>query len=50
MIKEKVHGHIEALMEYLEAEDYAGYDPYDALNSPLIRRLSANNKWLQTAL
>jgi len=49
MIKEKVHGHIEALMEYLEAEDYAGYDPYDALNSPLIRRLSANNKWLQIA-
>jgi len=35
------------LLAYIEAQDYAGYDPYDALNSPLIRRLSANSKWLR---
>jgi len=34
-------------MAYVEAQDYAGYDPYDALNSPLIRCLSANSKWLR---
>lgn len=34
-------------MAYVEAEDYAGYDPYDALNSPLIRRLGARSKWVR---
>ena len=40
---------LQDLMAYVEARDYAGYDPYDALNSPLIRRLSANSKWLRIA-
>ncbi len=35
------------MLSYIESADYAGYDPYDALNSPLIRRIGANNKWLR---
>ena len=34
-------------MAYVEAADYAGYDPYDALNSPLIRCIGANSKWVR---
>jgi len=40
---------IKRMLSYIESRDYAGYDPYDALNSPLIRRLSANSKWLRIA-
>jgi len=35
------------MLSYIESADYAGYDPYDALNSPLIRRIGANNKWVR---
>ena len=35
------------LLTYVESADYAGYDPYDAMNSPLIRRIGANNKWVR---
>lgn len=38
---------LDRLRAYVEAADYAGYDPYDALNSPLIRRLGARNKWVR---
>jgi hypothetical protein len=38
---------LDSLMAYVEAADYAGYDPYDALNSPLIQRLGARNKWVR---
>jgi hypothetical protein len=38
---------LDRLMAYVEAADYAGYDPYDALNSPLIQRLGARNKWVR---
>jgi len=36
---------IERLRTYVEAEDYAGYDPYDALNSPVVKCLTARSKW-----
>jgi len=36
-------------MKYVEERDYAGYDPYDALNSPLLKALSCKNKWLRIA-
>jgi hypothetical protein len=36
---------VERLRVYVEAEDYAGYDPYDALNSPAIKWLSSRSKW-----
>lgn len=40
---------IEEMLSYAESADYTGYDPYDALNSPLVRRLGAGRKWLQIA-
>jgi len=30
-----------------EAKDYQGYSKFDALNSPLLRKLAFDNKWLQ---
>lgn len=33
------------LREYIERRDYAGYDPFDALNSSLLRALSFNTKY-----
>lgn len=30
---------------WIEARDFAGYDPYDALNSPVLRTLSLGSKW-----
>ena len=41
--------HLEKLKAYIEAEDFAGYDPYDALNSPVLRWLSFGNKYLRIA-
>jgi len=38
------------LLNYIEASDHAGYDPYDALNSPVLRALSFKNKWARIAL
>lgn len=45
MIKQEVQNCIEEMLPYVESADYAGYDPYDALNSPLLRWLGANNRW-----
>jgi len=39
--------YIDRLIAYVESADYAGYDPYDALNSPLIRCLGARSKWIR---
>ena len=33
------------LQAYVEANDYAGYDPYDAFNSPLIKALGHHSRW-----
>ncbi len=35
------------LRAYIESVDFSGYDPFDALNSPLIRRLAAKSKWVR---
>jgi hypothetical protein len=40
---------IDRLREYVESNDYAGYDPYDALNSPAIKLMSCRSKWLRMA-
>jgi len=40
----------ERLLYYVEAADHAGYDPYDALNSPVLRALSLKSKWVRIAL
>ena len=42
-----VKPHIEKLRKHIEANDFAGYDPYDALNSPALRLLSSRSKYLR---
>ena len=42
-----VEAHAHRLRAYVEAADYAGYDPFDALNSPLIRRMGTRSKWVR---
>jgi len=36
------------LLRYCREEEWAGYDPYDGLNSPLVKALTLNNKTLRT--
>jgi hypothetical protein len=38
------------LIAYVEREHFKGYDPYDALNSPLMKFLSFKRKWLRIAV
>lgn len=38
-----VDSYLNDLKAYVEAADYAGYDPYDALNSPLISSCCGND-------
>ncbi len=40
---------LQALRAYVESRDYAGYDPYDALNSRVLRRLGSRSKWIRIA-
>ena len=49
MIQAKVQNCIEEMLSYIESADYAGYDPYDALNSPFFRFLSRKSKWARIA-
>jgi len=35
------------LTEYVEGEGFRGYDPYDALNSPILSQLAKSSKWLR---
>jgi hypothetical protein len=37
--------YIDALRKYVEAGDFAGYDPYDALKSPIVRGLTFGAKY-----
>jgi len=46
---DKIDRSIEKLMRYLEGTGWAGYDPYDALNSPLLSRISSRSKWCRIA-
>jgi len=39
----------DALRAYVERCDFSGYDPYDALNSPLLRDSCRGNKWARIA-
>lgn len=41
--------HLEKLKNYIEKENFKGYDPYDALNSPVLRVLSCNRRYPQIA-
>lgn len=40
---------VHRLRAFVEAADYAGYDPYDALNSPVLRMLSSPSRWIRVA-
>ena len=42
-----VDSYLNDLKAYVESADYAGYDPYDALSSPLIRLISSKSKNLR---
>ena len=44
-----VDSYLNDLRAYIEAADYAGYDPYDALNSALLSAISKKSKWLRIA-
>ena len=35
------------MLSYIESEDFAGYDPYDALNSPFLHRIGSGSKYLR---
>ena len=37
------------VLDYAEGEAYAGYNKFDALNSPVLKRLSFGSKWLRFA-
>ena len=47
MIQAKVQNCIQEMLSYIESVDYAGYDPYDALNSPFLKRIRTKNKWVR---
>ena len=38
------------MRSFIEANDYAGYDPYDALNSPVLRGISCGSKYGRIAV
>lgn len=40
---------LELLKHRLEREDYKGFDPYDALNSPILSALAIGRKWPRIA-
>lgn len=41
---------VDALRRYIEASGYRGYDPYDALNSVLLKTLTRGSKWARVAM
>lgn len=40
---------LDCLQAHIEAADFKGYDPYDALNSPVLRALSFRQKFVRIA-
>ena len=46
---EKVENIIHNLIKYVESENFCGYDPYDALNSPILHLLGKSSKFLKIA-
>ncbi len=40
---------LQKLRQYIEDEGFKGYDPYDALNSPILKGLSSGSKLLRIA-
>ena len=48
--KQQIYNSISRLSEWLERNDYQGYDTFDGLNSTILRPFTFNNKFLRTAL
>ena len=46
---QKIEGSIIGLENYLEHTQLKGWDPFDALNSPIVRLLTFNSKWMRVA-
>lgn len=44
-----IQPNLDKLRLYIEQQDFKGYDPYDALNSPILKALSFNQKYLRIA-
>lgn len=44
MVQSEARQCIERMLAYIESADYAGYDPYDAMNSRVIAALAARSK------
>lgn len=49
MTQANVAQYVEEMRSCIESAGYAGYDPYDALNSPLIRLCCGRSKWSRIA-
>lgn len=49
MAQKNVENCIEGMLVYIESQDFAGYDPYDALNSPFVQLIGAKSKWVRIA-
>jgi hypothetical protein len=48
--KQQIYSSIGRLSEWLERNDYRGYDTFDGLNSPVLRPLTFTSKYLRIAL
>jgi polysaccharide biosynthesis protein VpsJ len=48
--KAQIHESVNRLFDWLEKNDYRGYDTFDGLNSTLLRRLTFESKFLRTLL
>jgi len=48
--KDRVYGTIRRLTDWLEENDYCGYDPFDGLNAKFLRPLTFNSKFLRQVL
>ncbi len=40
-----LHVHFSVLEKFIQGQNFAGYDPYDALNSPILRALTFGQKY-----
>lgn len=49
-VKNKIYKSIVQLDRWLEKNDYKGYDPFDGLNSRVLRPFTFNNQYLRIAL
>ncbi len=46
-IEKKIEGSLIRLEKYIHSSKYRGYDPFDALNSPVLRFCSFNNMYIR---